>query len=202
MVYGDGDGKIFIVFVTVDVTGHEHFHLVIASESNLTYSDQPGALNESGADDSGATTDMWRLKMKSRDYHWLIGRDIFTDDAHKHGVRALRDMLNPGTAFDNPDLGKDDQPATMSKYVQGGDVHTNSGIPNKAYATFCVAVDGYAFEGPWQVFYHTYAGKDRVGSDASFQDFANRTVEVCDRDFHSGVDALRKAWAGVEIIVK
>ena len=37
-------------------------------------------------------------------------------------------MKAPGTA--NP---HDDQPADMDGYVDGGDVHTNSGIPNRAF---------------------------------------------------------------------
>src|SRR4051794_28919028 len=50
-------------------------------------------------------------------------------------------MKAPGTAYDNPDFGKDPQPDSMDKYVQlpntdegdSGGVHINSGIPNKAF---------------------------------------------------------------------
>ena len=49
--------------------------------------------------------------------------------------RALRDMLNPGTAYNDPKLGRDRQPADMAHYVKtgsdNGGVHTNSGIPNR-----------------------------------------------------------------------
>ena len=41
---------------------------------------------------------------------WLIGVDIFTPNFKG---QALRDMENPGTAFDDPVLGKDPQPAHM-----------------------------------------------------------------------------------------
>lgn len=46
-------------------------------------------------------------------------------------------MSHPGTAYDDPLLGKDPQPADMSGYVNtrddNGGVHINSGIPNRAF---------------------------------------------------------------------
>ena len=46
-------------------------------------------------------------------------------------------MKAPGTAYDDPVLGKDPQPAHMNDYVHttedNGGVHTNSGIPNHAF---------------------------------------------------------------------
>jgi len=51
--------------------------------------------------------------------------------------QAIRNMKAPGTAYDNPYMGKDPQPAHMSNYYNGsGDnfgVHINSGIPNKVF---------------------------------------------------------------------
>ena len=46
-------------------------------------------------------------------------------------------MKEPGTAYDDPILGKDPQPAHMRDYVvtleDNGGVHINSGIPNHAF---------------------------------------------------------------------
>ena len=42
---------------------------------------------------------------------WLIGADLLLPGVK--GV-ALRNMLHPGTAYDDPRLGKDPQPADMS----------------------------------------------------------------------------------------
>ena len=48
-------------------------------------------------------------------------------------------MKAPGTAYDDPVLGKDPQPATMQNYDQTPDdnygVHINSGIPNHAFTS-------------------------------------------------------------------
>jgi Zn-dependent metalloprotease len=46
MVYGDGDGKIFVDFTgSNDVIGHELTHGVTQYTAGLTYTDEPGALN-------------------------------------------------------------------------------------------------------------------------------------------------------------
>ena len=46
-------------------------------------------------------------------------------------------MKEPGKA--NP---HDDQPADMDGYVDGGDVHTNSGIPNHAFYVLATTLGG------------------------------------------------------------
>jgi Zn-dependent metalloprotease len=57
-------------------------------------------------------------------------------------------MNAPGTAYDDPDLGKDPQPSDMSGYFQGSDdnggVHINSGIPNHAFYLAAMAIGGNA----------------------------------------------------------
>ena len=59
---------------------------------------------------------------------------------------ALRSMKAPGTAYDDPVLGKDPQPAAMAGYVQtstdNGGVHINSGIPNHAFYLAAIAIGG------------------------------------------------------------
>jgi len=48
MVFGDGDGVIFLNFTkAIDVIGHELTHGVTQHTANLSYHNQPGALNES-----------------------------------------------------------------------------------------------------------------------------------------------------------
>jgi Zn-dependent metalloprotease len=61
MVYGDGDEdlpesqRIFNRFtIAIDVIGHELTHGVTQNEANLTYWEQPGALNESFSDVFGS----------------------------------------------------------------------------------------------------------------------------------------------------
>ena len=59
-------------------------------------------------------------------------------------------MKAPGTAYDDPLVGKDPQPAHMDDYVEtirdNGGVHINSGIPNRAFYLAATEIGGYAWE--------------------------------------------------------
>src|SRR5512142_2951133 len=115
MVYGDGDGQLFNRFtIAIDVMGHELSHGVTQYTSNLNYSNQPGALNESFSDVFGSLVKQRSHNQAAADADWLIGEGLFT--AQVHGV-ALRSMKEPGTAYDDPVLGKDPQPGNMRDYV-------------------------------------------------------------------------------------
>ncbi len=135
MVFGDGDGDLFNRFtIAVDVIGHELTHGVTEDEAQLAYFFQPGALNESNSDVFGSLVKQKLLHQTVEEADWLIGAGLFTSNVQ--GV-ALRSMKAPGTAYDDPVLGKDPQPAHMRDYVRtyqdNGGVHINSGIPNHAF---------------------------------------------------------------------
>src|ERR1044072_7997858 len=129
MVYGDGDGQIFNRFTkSLDVIGHELTHGVTQYEAGLVYQDQPGALNEHFSDVFGSLVRQFAKKQKAKQADWLIGKGICAPGIQ--GV-ALRSMKAPGTAYNDPLIGKDPQPAHMSHFVQTtadfGGVHINSG---------------------------------------------------------------------------
>jgi Zn-dependent metalloprotease len=51
MVFGDGDGTVFVGFTSsLSVIGHELTHGATQYSANLTYEGQSGALNESISD--------------------------------------------------------------------------------------------------------------------------------------------------------
>ena len=112
MVFGDGDGRVFGRFTDVlSVIGHELTHGVTQSSAALEYQGQSGALNESVSDVFGALVEQRVRGQDAAHASWLIGEGLFVP-----GIRgvALRSMKAPGTAFDDPALGKDPQPATMA----------------------------------------------------------------------------------------
>jgi Zn-dependent metalloprotease len=88
---------------------------------------------------------------------------------------ALRSMKAPGTAYDNPLMGKDPQPDHMSKYYAGPadnqGVHINSGIPNRAF--YLVAMD-IGTECAAQVWYH---GMQNLWATANFADAVDVLVQ-------------------------
>jgi len=116
-------------------------------------------------------------------------------------------MAAPGTAYDDPDLGKDPQPATMDDYYQGsednGGVHINSGIPNHA---FCLAAKNmadkkliqYAWEIPGKIWYEVLT--TRLQSNAQFIDAATATVDVAQKYGANAVAAVKDAWTAVKVM--
>jgi Zn-dependent metalloprotease len=202
MVYGDGDGRIFERFTKcLDVIGHELTHGVTQYEADLDYEGESGALNESFSDVFGSLVKQYSKKQLAEKADWLIGKGLFAKGIK--GV-ALRSMKAPGTAFNDPLIGKDDQPANMKDFVHttddNGGVHTNSGIPNKAFYELAIRLKGYAWERAGKIWYVTL--RDRLQSDATFQACADASFDVARELF--GADsveqrAVRDAWDVVGI---
>ena len=204
MVYGDGDGKLFRRFtVSIDVIGHELTHGVTEREANLEYRDQPGALNESFSDVFGSLVKQRKLGQTAAEADWLIGEGLFTPSVHG---AALRSMKAPGTAYDDPVLGKDPQPANMKDYVQttddDGGVHINSGIPNHAFYLVATSLGGQAWEKAGRIWY--VALRDRLRPASDFGEMANLTAAVA-ADLHGRSSAEAKAvvdaWDAVGVAV-
>src|SRR5258705_701935 len=155
MLYGDGDGRIFNRFTKVlDVIGHELTHGVTQYTAALDYHDQSGALNEHFSDVFGILVKQYSLKQTAKKADWLIGAGIFTQRVHG---AAIRSMKAPGTAYDDPTLGRDPQPAHMKNYVKShddsGGVHVNSGIPNHVFYLVATALGGNAWEVAGKIWY-------------------------------------------------
>jgi Zn-dependent metalloprotease len=137
---------------------------------------------------------------------WLIGAELFIPG--RVNGRAIRDMANPGTAYNDPVLGQDPQPAHMSNYVHtlddNGGVHTNSGIPNKAFHNAATYIGGNSWEGVGPIWYQACLSP-QLRRDASFSQFASLTVSVAQQLAFTGhgnyADAVRQAWGDVGINV-
>lgn len=201
MVFGDGDGEVFQRFTrSLDVVAHELTHGVIESEAGLVYRNQSGALNESISDVFGVLTRQYVLKQTAEQADWLIGADLLTDKVKGKGLRS---MSHPGTAYDDPVLGKDPQPAHMDDFINtqddNGGVHLNSGIPNRAFYLVAIALGGSAWERAGQIWYDTLCDKN-LDNDANFQAFATLTVQHAHQRFGTeAADAVRKAWEEVGV---
>ena len=129
MTYGNGFAA------ADDVVAHELTHGVTENSSRLVYSYQSGALNESFSDIFGEAVDLTNTGGNDGNgVRWDMGEDI-------PGIGAIRDMKEP-TRFGDPDK------TTSAYYYCGtgdyGGVHSNSGVPNKAFA---MMVDGETFNG-------------------------------------------------------
>jgi Zn-dependent metalloprotease len=199
MTYGKpGADSPFKTFVLLDVCGHEITHGVTEKEANERYYGQSGALNESLSDVFGELIQQYSKKQTADQADWLVGDGIWKENVKG---RALRDMLNPGTAYDDPKLGKDPQPAHMKDYYKtwgdNGGVHYNSGIPNRAFVLFSKAVGGYAWEDPGHIW---WTARKNAGNDPSFASFAYQTIEAAKALGHADeVPKLQAAWEAVGV---
>lgn len=198
LVFGDGDGRVFDRFTRpVDVLGHEFAHGIVEHTAGLVYQDQPGALNESMADVFAICLSHWLSGADVDDAEWLIGAELFLPGVQ---ARALRDMEAPGTAYDDPALGKDPQVGSMADYIDttddNGGVHLNSGIPNRAFVLAARAVGGTSWDGAGRIWMTALAGSD-VGPRTDFAGFAAATVAAAGEH----ADAVAGAWrkVGVEV---
>lgn len=145
--------------LTDDVVAHEWAHAYTQYTHGLIYSVQPGALNEAYSDIFGEAVDL--LNGAGVDepsgpreagvcthadpdgsVRWLIGEEVvglFTEG------NALRDMWEPNCRNDPGAVGDDEyhcgEPDENGNTDNGG-VHTNSGIPNRAFALLVDGGDG------------------------------------------------------------
>jgi len=203
LVFGDGDGRVFQRFTgSADVVAHEFTHAVTQHTASLAYSGQPGALNESVSDVFAALTVQRAMGQPAAEASWLIGEKIFAPDVN---AVALRSMKAPGTAYDDPRIGRDPQPATMGGYVEtdddNGGVHINSGIPNHAFYLAATAIGGRAWEQPGAVWYAALTDP-RVGPRTDFSQWAAATVSAAARLFGESsavAGAVRDAWSAVGV---
>ncbi|MEW6469766.1 MAG: M4 family metallopeptidase [Bacteroidota bacterium] len=133
MTYGDGSGTAggFNPLTALDVCGHEFTHGVTEFSSNLVYSYQSGALNESFSDIFGTCIEFWKTPSLA---DFLIGEQITVTQPS-----ALRSMSNPNQ-YGDPDcyLGTNWYTGTGDN----GGVHTNSGVQNYWFYLLCVGGSG------------------------------------------------------------
>ncbi|MGH9444065.1 MAG: M4 family metallopeptidase [Thermoanaerobaculia bacterium] len=202
MVYGDGDGKIFRRFtLALDVIAHELTHGVTGTEANFDYEGQPGALNESFSDVFGSMVKQWKLGQTAEKADWIIGAGLFMPAVKGVGIRSMKE---PGTAYDDPVLGKDPQPTTMKGFYDGyddnGGVHINSGIPNRAFALSAIGIGGHSWEKAGAIWYTALT--QRLRNTADFKTCASVTIAIAGEMFGNGKaeqTAVKHAWKAVGV---
>lgn len=120
MTYGDGDGVYANSLTTLDIGGHEMTHGVTQYEANLTYSGEPGGINESMSDVFGAMVE--RAALGASADNWTIGEDAWTPSVSGDGLRYMDDPAADGVSYDY-----------YSSSLSSADVHYTSGVGNLAF---------------------------------------------------------------------
>lgn len=210
MVYGDGDEdlpesqRLFNRFtIALDIIGHELTHGVTQFEAGLVYRDQSGALNESFSDVFGSLVKQRLRNQTVAQADWIIGEGLFTPNVNGVGIRSMK---APGTAYNDPVLGSDPQPAHMSDYknidYDNGGVHINSGIPNHAFYATSMELGGFAWEKAGHIWYVTL--RDRLNSTSAFAQAAQQTYLVAGSLYGNNSleqQAVRAGWSAVGIAI-
>ena len=113
-------------------------------------------------------------------------------------------MREPGTAYDDPQIGRDLQVGSMVDYVatdtDNGGVHINSGIPNHAFYLLATGLGGNAWERAGRIWYDVLTGGD-LTTTADFAAFAAATVSAAEARFGDGAErtAVLSAWSQVGV---
>jgi hypothetical protein len=205
LVIGDGDGTIFKKnsFGSLSILAAELSHSVINATVELPYQDQPGSLHSHLTDVFAVLTEQWLQKQTVDQATWLVGAGVLAPGVRGVGLRSLK---TPGSAYDDPKLGKDPQPDHMNKLVttssDNGGVHINSGIPNHAFYLVARALGGRAWEKAGMIWYKSMLN---LKPSSSFQEFAQTTYDVACGLYPEAMterEAVRKAWETVGITVK
>jgi Zn-dependent metalloprotease len=205
IVVGDGDGVVFKTdgLGSLGAVATQLGHLVVQYSAGLTFQGQSGSLNSHFSDLFSVLTEQWRKKQSVETASWLVGKEFLGPNIK--GV-ALRSMKAPGTAYDDPRLGKDQQPNDMKDFVStdadNGGVHINSGIPNRAFYEVARLIGGYAWEKPGNIWYKSLLKVKNP--NVTFSEFAQTTYEVAGALYGAGgleQEAVKKGWQLVGITV-
>ena len=197
MIYGDGDGSIFIDFCKGnDVVCHELTHGVTQHSLQLSYTGDAGGLNEGNSDVFGSMFRQWQANQDVTQADWLIGSDIIGPAAQAKGYTCLRDMSQPDATHCLAA-----QPTQYSQITPGMDPHYSSGIPNLAFYKMATYIGGNSWEKAGQVWYKALTGFN-PSPNMKMAAFAGRMRKLASQLFPNApnvAQSVDRAWTEVGV---
>jgi Zn-dependent metalloprotease len=204
MVYGDSDGvQSAPLGLSLDVTVHELTHAVTSSESNLTYSNESGALNEGMSDIFGAYCESWKRGWVVDAAVWMVGDDVWTPATAGDALRYMANPTQDGSS-------KDYYPTRYVGTSDNGGVHWNSGIANLAFKLLTTGgthprgvtttnVTGIGIQKAGQIFYR--ANRDLMTSSTTFAQAKTYTEQAATQLGYTTADvaSVSAAWEAVGV---
>ena len=198
VVLGDG-GAFMGDLYRLDVIAKELSMGLLEHDSSWDYMGESGALVQSIGLVFASMVKQYVAGQPVTDADWLIG-----DGLLRHGD-ALTSLEHPGTAYDDPTIGKDPQVGHMSDYVvtevDSGGVHVNCGIPNRGFVLFAKQLGGHSWDRAGKVWYRAIHD-DKLGTKPTFADYAAATVRATRSLYPRDpkvVAALTEAWTAVGV---
>ncbi|MCY1078855.1 M4 family metallopeptidase [Archangium lansingense] len=205
MVYGDSNGtQSAPLGKSLDVTVHELTHAVTSSESNLTYSNESGALNEGMSDIFSAYCESWTLGWATPASVWMIGDDVWTPATPGDALRYMANPTQDGSSYDY-------YPERYTGTSDNGGVHWNSGIANLAFKLLSTGgthprsktttvVPSIGIQKAGAIFYK--ANVDLMGASTTFAQAKTYMEQAAGTLYGAGSaeqTAVTKAWEAVGV---
>ncbi len=195
--FGDGNcnnGPL----VTLEVLAHEFMHGIIDHTSQLIYSDESGAINESLADVMGHYMEN---EIDPDNFSWTLGNSFALVD----GLEPFRVMDDP-TAVGNPEYYQG------PLWQDGADVHYNSSLGNLVYVALSDGRSGtnlnnkdYTVTGLGRseaAKFLFFVNRHYLTPSSNYNDYYNACLLASDEYFPGDVDMknnLIQAWTSVAI---
>ena len=143
-----------------DIIYHEATFQFIAKRWTYQYLGQEGALVQSYTDVLMSLVKQKMSNQTAQTADWIFAPGAVSWVTGKNDpadMRPLKSLKAPGTAYDDPILGKDSQPDHFSKLVvlsssasdDLGGVHINSGIPSRAFYQVAMLIGSEAAGKIW-----------------------------------------------------
>lgn len=204
LVFGDGDGvNSGPLGGALDVVAHELTHAVTSYESNLTYQNESGALNEAWSDIFAASAEAW-VDGGVNSNTWKLGEDVWTPGTSGDALRYMNNPTQDGGSYDY-------YPERYTGSSDNGGVHSNSGIANLAFYLLVQGgthprgktsntVPGIGITKAEQIFYR--ANTTYMTSSTNFAGARTATAQAAADLYGSSsaeVDAVHEAWCAVGV---
>ncbi len=205
MVYGDSNGvDAAPLGKSLDVTVHELTHAVTSSESNLTYANESGALNEGMSDIFGAYCESWTKAWVMDAPIWMVGDDVWTPNTPGDALRYMGNPTQDGSSTDY-------YPERYTGSADNGGVHWNSGIANLAFKLLstggthprgktAVNVTGIGIQKAGAIFYK--ANVDLMTASTTFAQAKTYTEQAAEQLYGAAAAekaAVTQAWEAVGV---
>ncbi|TLD30800.1 hypothetical protein PspLS_03057 [Pyricularia sp. CBS 133598] len=192
---------------SIEIVTHLIQHYINQAYAPLEPVGESGCLSEHFGEVMGAMAKMWQDRLTAREGDWGIGRRCFMPGNNEI---VIRDVRTPGSAYNDPRLGKDPQSIHMRDYVHDttppGIIdhrkgnYVNTGIPNRAFAIVALAYGGYAWEKAGQIWWAAMTSR-AVPVKCTLSKFALVTCSIAEQ-FYGPTNArtVRFAWQEVGVL--
>lgn len=192
---------------SIEVVAHEMAHGFVNAVCGLGLGGEPGIIHEHLADVFGIMCEQFSKGQAVEDGDWLVGEDLVAPEWK--GV-AMRSFKAPGTAYllKHMGIGDDPQVGHMNQFYagtqDGGGVHINSGIPNRAFYLVATGLgDKFSWERAGRIWYAALT-RGVVAPDCGLERWAMLTLRATKKTLKYGpvaVQVVWNAWKEVGIIL-